>query len=158
MTASEYRISAYRITVYGRRATSAPTSDDDLQRRHLMEEESGRSPAAVGPLAVTFDALVERLSATEGVFVEPDGSFVWRTREGQVDGQIQDGRTGIDHIQLRVRCSHKMWDRLLRIIGPPAQPLLVQLTEEGILLTAEQFRQRLVDSQMGGKSTHSRGG
>lgn len=105
--------------------------------------------ALATPLAIGFDAALERLGALERLYAEPDGSFVWacsRTVDGpaagfwQVDGNAaeRDGRLLL--VDLKGSCPPAEFDRLLEAFGWPAQPVMMQLVRAAAFLDEATFR------------------
>lgn len=96
------------------------------------------------PLAVGFDDALDRLTALERMYAEPDGSFVWTsTREGlswQVDGNLfeKDGRVLL--VDMKGSCPPGEFDRLLGCFGWPDQPVMMQLVRPAVFLDEEVFR------------------
>jgi hypothetical protein len=105
--------------------------------------------ALATPLAVGFDAALERLGAIERLYAEPDGSFVWacsRSAEPadtgfwQVDGNAaeRDGRLLL--VDLKGSCPAAEFDRLLEAFGWPEQPVMMQLVRAAAFLDEATFR------------------
>lgn len=101
------------------------------------------------PLAVGFDAALERLETIERLYAEPDGSFVWacsRSVESadtgfwQVDGNAaeRDGRLLL--VDLKGSCPAAEFDRLLEAFGWPEQPVMMQLVRAAAFLDEATFR------------------
>jgi hypothetical protein len=105
----------------------------------------GGAPAA--PLSVSFDAALAELGLLPRLFIEPDGSFVWRgaTAEGaawQVDGNLIDRGDVLDYVELKGVCPSERLDEILRALGWPAVPLTFQLSRFGVFLREEEFRRQ----------------
>ena len=105
----------------------------------------GGAPAA--PLAVSFDAALAELALLPRLFIEPDGSFVWRgtSAEGaawQVDGNLIDRGEVLDHVELNGNCPGQRLDEILRALGWPAMEVTFQLPRQGVFLTDEEFRRQ----------------
>jgi hypothetical protein len=105
----------------------------------------GSAPAA--PLAVSFDAALAELGLLPRLFIEPDGSFVWRgaTAQGaewQVDGNLVDRGHVLDYVELNGACPSERLDEILRMLGWPAASLTFQLSRLGVFLTEEEFRRQ----------------
>ena len=99
------------------------------------------------PLTVTFDAALAALESLPRMFIEPDGSFVWRgtTADGstwQLDGNLIDRGEVLDRVDLHGRCPRDKFDDLLRALGWPQAPLAFQLTHRGLTLSESDFRAR----------------
>jgi hypothetical protein len=97
------------------------------------------------PLAVTFDAALAALERLPRMFIEPDGSFVWRgtTAEGQtwqLDGNLIDRGVALAHVELKGTCPRERLDEVLRTLGWPEATIAFQLPERGEILSEEAFR------------------
>ena len=104
-------------------------------------------------LSVTFDAALERLTALPRMFIEPDGSFVWRgsdedRAEWQVDGELIDRGDVLAFVELKGCCPADRLDELLTALGWPEQPLVFQLPRRGVVLDEAEFR-RLAATETG---------
>jgi hypothetical protein len=101
-------------------------------------------PLPSTPMAVGFDDAIERLSAIERLYAEPDGSIVWTSpREGlhwQVDGNLfeRDGRVLL--VDLKGTCPPAEFDRLLAVFGWPRQGVMMELLQAGVFLDEGTFR------------------
>ncbi len=99
------------------------------------------------PLAVTFDEVATRLAALPRMFIEPDGSFVWRGtadagQTWQIDGNLTDRGEVLDHVELKGTCPAERLDEILRTLGWPETRVAFQLPRLGQFLTEEAFRQQ----------------
>ncbi len=97
------------------------------------------------PLSVTFELVAEGLQCEPGVFWEPDGSFVWTVREPQttrLEGQVADGATTLQHIELLGSVTRQMFDRLLQLARgvDSNEPLMFQLIRRGRLYRRSEHR------------------
>ncbi|MCI0362021.1 MAG: hypothetical protein L0211_26360 [Planctomycetaceae bacterium] len=102
---------------------------------------------ASAPLAVSFETALAALEKLPRLFIEPDGSFVWRgiTNDGgewQVDGNLIDRGQMLDHVDLAGQCPSERLDDVLRALGWPAATLTFQLLRLGVFLTEEEFRRQ----------------
>jgi len=102
------------------------------------------SPAG-DPLVASFDAAIADLAALPRMFIEPDGSFVWRgtTLAGeawQVDGNLIDRGDVLAYVELKGCCPVERLDEILRALGWPESPLAFQLTQRGVTLEEAEFR------------------
>ena len=104
-------------------------------------------------LSVTFEAALDRLAKLPRLFIEPDGSFVWRGSDGrggewQVDGNLVDEGEALAYVELKGCCPSERFDDLLAALGWPQQPLIFQLPRRGIWLAESEFR-RLAAAEAG---------
>jgi hypothetical protein len=99
------------------------------------------------PLMVTFDDALVRLERLPRLFIEPDGSFVWRgtteaSEEWQLDGNLTDRGDVLDYVELGGVCPPKRLDDVLRALGWPEYALAFVLPHTGATLTEEEFRRQ----------------
>ena len=112
-----------------------------LLRGRSADGQSARS------LTLTFDEALATLATLPRMFIEPDGSFVWRgaTEDGQswqVDGNLIDRGEVLDYVEMKGCCPSERLDEILAALGWPQAPLAFQLPRQGVTLTEEEFRQR----------------
>jgi hypothetical protein len=105
----------------------------------------GQNGAA--PLSVSFDTALVQLGELSRLYIEPDGSFVWRgiAEDGidwQVDGNLIDRGKVLDRVELSGRCPSERLDDVLRALGWPAERLTFQLPRLGLFLTEDEFRRQ----------------
>ncbi len=113
-----------------------------MVRGHVLIHFATRqlAPAAVPTLAPTFDDVMTRLIALGDCFCEPDGSFAWRGEtadEWQVFGQLHDGRSGLDSVELRGSCPRHAWDAFLELLGAAPATMRFQLLPGGTFVDCE---------------------
>jgi hypothetical protein len=96
--------------------------------RHLQ-----LSPQPGHRFAPSFEDLFERLAKFEGMFIEWDGSFVWRDRQHsppkQMDGMIYDRDGSIVYIEVQGDFSLEQWMRLCRSMLGQGDHLIPSETE-----------------------------
>lgn len=102
-------------------------------------------PDATRGIGRTFDEAFEALGQLQRLFIEPDGSFVWRGTTGaglswQVDGNLVDRGDRLAYAELKGSCPREHLDQLLTALGWPSAPLCFQLPRRGVTLTEAQFR------------------
>jgi hypothetical protein len=112
------------------------------------------SPAP-GPLTVSFDAALGELELLPRLFIEPDGSFVWRgatddRQPWQVDGNLIDRGDVLDYVQLNGTCPSDRLDEVLRTLGWPQVELTIQLPRLGVFLTEGEFRRQAATAEGAG--------
>ena len=67
------------------------------------------------PFSISFEALLERLAKFDNMFVELDGSFVWRpegSERGQIDGMVYDAGTRVQYLDLKGCALYGRWQLL----------------------------------------------
>jgi hypothetical protein len=98
---------------------------------------------------LTFEQAIERLEELPRMFVEPDGSFVWVSRQGpgawQIDGQLNDGPQRLMNVELKGHASREQVQQLLSLLGWPQTSLLVQFVQQGLYTEVEPFLESLAD-------------
>jgi hypothetical protein len=127
-----------------------PLSPNPIRSLHVTVHRLSTSTPAGGdagacgqlsPLSISFDELAEQLAAQADLFFEPDGSFVWRTPEGQLDGQLYDGPAALQYVELRGKCTRVMWEQMVRWLSVPGDRLAVQHVETGRVMPEIDFRE-----------------
>ena len=104
------------------------------------------APERLGAVAFarTFEQVTADLGLLERMYVEPDGSFVWvsgrQDRGWQVDGVVYDHQDRVRFVDVSGSCPSDQFDRLLAVLGWPAEPMMFQLTREAVLLDEAEFR------------------
>lgn len=95
----------------------------------------------------TFEEVLSRLSQFPRLFIEPDGSFVWRGGSGdlawQLDGQLFDRNDRLQHVELHGTLSLDELDQFLAALGGPTTRFVFQLMREAYLLDEVAFRKYL---------------
>lgn len=113
------------VTVHGDQGScTLPTLD-------VPDEQRG------GPLSVSFEHVAEGLQREPGVFWEPDGSFVWTTHapEARLEGQLADGASSLQHIELFGTLTEAMMNRLLELCRVDSSArLMFQLIRTGVYI------------------------
>jgi hypothetical protein len=104
------------------------------------------------PLAVTFDDALAALAALPRMFIEPDGSFVWRGADAggtpsgniawQLDGNLIDRGDVLAYVDLKGTCPLERLEEVLAAVGWLHSPLAFQLPRKGQFLTEEAFRRQ----------------
>ncbi len=96
------------------------------------------------PFKIFFDQYLERLGMLDRLFVEPDGSFVWRgvhdSLEWQVDGNAVERLQRVQMVELKGTCTEAGFDQLLKALEWPATVPVVQLVRAGAFLKLSTFR------------------
>ena len=97
------------------------------------------APYPSRPLPVTFDEAISTLESWNCLLIEPDGSLVWANSTGRpwrIDGQLQDGRDGLQYVEIKTNAPRPPCEKLLTAFGSATEPLIVQLVLEGVFLSA----------------------
>jgi hypothetical protein len=139
----------FHFTIESRppQATSGPrvTVDGDhgpctLPTLDVPDEQRGR------PLSVSFERVAEGLQREPGVFWEPDGSFVWTVHapEARLEGQLADGASLLQHIELFGTLTEAMMNRLLQLCrADSSAQLMFQLIRTGVYIDEAALRELL---------------
>jgi len=92
----------------------------------------------------TFEQAAAALEQFPLLHFEPDGWFVWgqgaAPNRWQVNGLLMDGGERLQYVGIRGTCPASALDQLIQAIAGPDARLLFQLTREGVLLSADEFR------------------
>lgn len=96
------------------------------------------------PLPVSFEEAESRLARLPRLFMEPDGSFVWVSGDGespawQLDGMMYDRDGHVLYVELKGRCAAKSFRNLLASIGNPETFFVVQLVRHALVMDAAEF-------------------
>jgi len=97
---------------------------------------------------VTWEEAAAELGRLPRMIFEPDGSFVVSGddadgRRWQVDGHLFDFAGRLHRVELDGECPAAEFDRLLRCVGWPGQPLVFEMVREGEQINEEEFRRRI---------------
>ena len=129
---------------------------------HLFAAASPGQTASEAMLAITFDLLAERLQKFERLHFEMDGSFVWtgaapndepndepsdepsdESRHWLLDGMLYDQRQQIQRIELKGRCPHLEWRKLLAATDYPLQSLIAYDLKSRSMVSVESLESTL---------------
>lgn len=106
----------------------------EVRSLRLPAETSG---AAMG---VSFEAAVEQLSRLRRLFVEPDGSFVWRAASGQIDGNLFDRGGRLLYAELKGVCDQSDFEAILSALGHSDVPLMIQFVRHAEYVDVAEFQ------------------
>ncbi len=99
----------------------------------------------------TFEDVYDRLSKHSNVFIELDGSFVWRASIGllhqsdasQIDGMLYDRAERMEYVELKGRCEASQWNEFVNmLIGERNSSMRIQDMASGQWMTLEAFSER----------------
>jgi periplasmic divalent cation tolerance protein len=99
----------------------------------------------------TFEEVYDRLSKRPNVFIELDGSFVWRAAIGslhqfdapQIDGMLYDRTERMEYVELKGRCEAPQWNEfVITLVGERNTGMRVQDMSNGIWMTLVEFSER----------------
>ncbi|MCA9179195.1 MAG: hypothetical protein KDB14_32260 [Planctomycetales bacterium] len=103
---------------------------------HLRIHGDGQGRPA--PLPCHFDEAFERLEALPRMFIEGDGSFVWR-ESAQWDGELIDGGPSLQCVELRGAGGAAELRRLLTCLSEDWGGLLIESVRDGRWSLAAEF-------------------
>ena len=133
----------FHVTIHARSAAVVPAAavtlgGHDWPALHVPQT------ALATPFAISFEETVDRLAKLPRMFVEPDGSFVWVARSGevpwQVDGVLYDRDGRLLFADLKGTVPPHQLDELLTALGWPETPVIFQLVREAVFLDEATFR------------------
>ena len=106
-------------------------------------------------LAISFEQLLAELEKLPRMFVEWDGSFVWRggdskesfsNNEGggngdawQLDGMVYDLLGAVRYVELKGCCPSQPWSEFMRALDCQNQVLVVHHVNEGRFESLDMF-------------------
>jgi hypothetical protein len=106
-------------------------------------------------LAISFEQLLAQLEKLPRMFVEWDGSFVWRgggsggsfssSESGgnddtwQLDGMVYDLQGAVRYVELKGCCLSQPWSEFMGALGCPTQVLVVHHVNEGRYESLDMF-------------------
>jgi hypothetical protein len=97
-----------------------------------------------GPIESSFEATAERLKSLEGLYLEPDGSFVWSKKGGgeQVYGMLYDAAEKLQYVELWGDCQRAKWQQIVQAIrGDATHDLAVMVLPERQLQDLQRFEE-----------------
>jgi hypothetical protein len=134
---------SFHTTVHVRPAEATASSQIDLKGRKLRTLLIPQE-LLVAPFPVSFEIAAEALAKLPRMFVEPDGSFVWTSSQGQptwqIDGNLFDRDGRLLFVDLKGSCPSHELDNLLSCLGAPPASLMFQLLREAVFLDEAEFR------------------
>jgi hypothetical protein len=116
-----------------------------LYRFFVRVFATGDAPTTAAPLPISFDDALAALSKLPQMFIEPDGSLVWRSPPDaepswQVDGTLVDRGETLFYVELKGSCPGEVFDQLLACFGPSGTPFAFEWVERGLLMNEDTFR------------------
>ncbi len=89
---------------------------------------------STAPLPVTFEAAIATVESWDCLLIQPDGSLVWASPGWRIDAQLQDGRNGLQYVEIRTTAPRSRNEQLLTAFGHPDHSFVIQLIHEGVFL------------------------
>ena len=93
--------------------------------------------------ARSFEEALSGIERLPRMFIEPDGSFVCvnpSPEKWQIDGQLNDGPTGLNSVEIKGTIAANAWESFLKCLGWPRESVVVQLVREGLFMSESEFR------------------
>jgi hypothetical protein len=135
---------AFHATIHSRPAETTPGDEVLLSGLKFRTVRVPREVLGMSSFDRSFEATAETLSALDRLYCEPDGSFVWVSRQGeppwQVDGNLYDKDQRLRFVNVKGQCPAAEFDRLLGALGWPATSLVFQLVHAAVFLEEAEFR------------------
>jgi hypothetical protein len=132
----------FHVQVYARPAGATPGRPqllDGCQVTPLVASQA----ELLSAWPITFDEAAAALAQLPRMFIEPDGSFVWVSPEGesawQVDGVLYDRGERLAYAELKGCCAPRPFDELLAALGWPRTALAFSLVPHGVVLGEKDF-------------------
>lgn len=109
---------------------------------------------AFKPFTVTFEQAAAELENLPGLYLEPDGSFLWvgemaapaggehppaELRRWQLDGQFHEAAGRVLQVELKGDCPAASFERLLAALGALEHPVLAELVQEARYVDAREW-------------------
>jgi hypothetical protein len=142
---------AFHATIHGRPVEALPGDEVLLGGNTFRSVQVPREVLGTTTFDRSFEAAAEALSALERMYCEPDGSFVWVSRQGepawQIDGNLYDKDQRLRFVDVKGHCPPAEFDRLLGALGWPATPLMFQLVHAAVFLDEAEFRRFAAQSE-----------
>jgi len=133
----------FHTTVHAGPPESLPSSEIELNGQKFRTLLVPQNLLA-SPLPLSFEGAAESLTKLPRMFVEPDGSFVWTSSQGQpnwqIDGNLFDREGRLLFVDLKGSCPADELSNLLSCFGAPATPMMFQLLREAVFVGEAEFR------------------
>lgn len=118
-----------------------------MLRSFFIQIQAASDPSST--LSVSFEDVVSQLEPLPRMFIEWDGSFVWRgevqdsatskSTAWQLDGMVYDHLGSVRYVELKGNCPREPWHKLLSVLGWPQQELTIHHINEGRFDRLETF-------------------
>jgi hypothetical protein len=135
---------SFYVSVHARPPQAAPGKTIELDGRTLRTLEIPPPVLSTTTFACSFETARSRLGDLARLYSEPDGSFVWASRQGepawQIDGNLYDRNERLLFVDVKGSCPRDEFDRFLQALGWPQTQIVFQLTREAVFLDEEEFR------------------
>jgi hypothetical protein len=139
---------SFHVALHALPAGEIPKVEDcaegrQITRLHLSAQQ------LIKPLAISFERAVEELAALPRMFVEPDGSFIWVCDTDippwQLNGVLFDRGGQLQYVELRGTCGAEAIEELAQIFRRGETGLAVQLMQQAVFLSEQEFRRLVWD-------------
>ena len=133
----------FHTTVHARSPRLVEGPPIEIGNRHLATL-AATAEELYTPYPITFETAAENLGRLAGLYCEPDGSLVWRSRPGvpggQIDGHLYDRQGRLLYVELKGTCPVGPFDELLGALTWPETGLVFQLIREAVVVDEAEFR------------------
>ena len=94
--------------------------------------------------SISFETACQRFNELPRMFLELDGSFVWTGRSGdgawQLEGSLLDRGGRLLFVEIWGCCPPAAFDELLRALGAPETPVMIQMVRHAVYVEEMEFR------------------
>ncbi len=109
------------------------------------------------PLDVSFEDLVAKLAGFPRMFVEMDGSFVWRgefdNHVWQIDGLIHDQSGNVQYVEVKGTATWDAWVEFSNLLVEQRDRLVVNLVDRGVVTWVSEIERILWGRDLQNEST-----
>ena len=133
----------FHTRIHARPASPTPGPPVEVGGRQVRTIAA--RPADLGsPLPVSFEQAAAALEGLPGMYVEPDGYFIWVSPPGgdrwQVDGHLYDRNGRLVFVELKGSAPPDQLDLLLGAIGWSGCGLMFEMVQQAVFLAEDEFR------------------
>ena len=135
-------ISNWHIAVFPKPRVSIPWSTGVLGGNAFkkLEIDSVQLDAV---FEASFDQLFQKLESFERLFIELDGSFVWRgeheNKNWQVDGIVYEKDDFVWNIELKGYCDERAFIELIHSVTDQPEETVVQSISDAVVVPMSEF-------------------
>ena len=137
-------MTGFHITLHARPAQVLTSGEREIGSKVVATVHFDTSSPATWESA--FEDAAARLTRLPRMFFELDGSFVCSGENPagdrwQLEGQLYDRDGHIVFLELKGNCPEHVFDEVLSAAGPGPRGVVIQLTQQAVFVSCEQFRQ-----------------
>ena len=135
-------ISNWHIAVFPKPSVSIPMSTGVLSGNAFKKLEID-SVELDAVFEASFDQVFQKLESFERLFIELDGSFVWRgeheNKNWQVDGIVYEKNDCVWNIELKGYCDVRSFTELINSVTDQPEETVVQSITEAMVVPMSEF-------------------